>query len=68
MHIMDAFKSVIDQTRRRAAYTSTRHGDQSLLLVSMLEGHGAHSRAETPTHTFTLFFHEIHTLPIQKIE
>ncbi len=68
MHIMDPLKSMIDTTQRRAARISTRHGEQSTPLGSMLEKEGAHTRRETHTHTFPLFFHEINKFPAHKTQ
>lgn len=53
MQTTDPFKSMIDTTQRRAARISTRHGEQSTPLGSMLEREGAHTRGETHTHTHT---------------
>lgn len=69
MQTTDPFKSVIDTTRRRrAARISTRHGEQSTPLGSMLEKEGTHTRTEAHTHTFPLFFHEINKFPAHKAQ
>lgn len=65
---MDPLKSMRDTTQRRAARLSTRHGEQSTPLGSMLEKEGAHTRRETHTHTFPLFFHEINKFPAHKTQ
>ena len=58
----------LKHSRHDAARSSTRHGEQSPPLGSMLEREAAHTRQHTRTHTLTvpLFFHEINKFPAHK--